>query len=327
MRQPIFVGLREDKPAHSVRRELPQSIEIESNASPTGQPTLTNLSKVYWPAGKLTKGDLIDYYRDVAPVMLPYLRDRPQSLHRHPNGIDGKDFFQKDVGKHPPPEWVQTTLIPSDRGDPVRYLLCQDEATLLYLANLGCIEINPWNSRVGSLDRPDYLVIDLDPQDLPFERVIETAQVVRSLLDKCGADSCCKTSGKRGLHIFVPMGRQHTTDHVRQFAELLAHLAHAELPETTSIVRPPAQRRRRVYLDYLQNRRGQTMAAAYSIRPVPGAMVSTPLRWSEVRKGLDPSKFTIRTIRRRLDRVGDLWQPVLKSGVDLQQCLERLQTS
>lgn len=330
MRQPVFVGLREDKPARSVQRELPERADVprgESGPGSLGEPALTNLGKVYWPAEKITKGDLIGYYRDVASVMLPYLRDRPQSLHRHPEGIAGKEFFQKDVGKQPPPEWVRTTLIAGEGGDPTRYVLCQDEPTLLYLANLGCIEINPWNSRMGSLDRPDYLVIDLDPQDLPFERVIETARAVHSLLDKSGAESCCKTSGKRGLHIFVPMGRRYATDQVRQFAELVAHLVHAKLPETTSVVRPPNQRRHRVYLDFLQNRRGQTMAAAYSVRPVPGAVVSTPLRWSEVRKGLDPTRFTLRNLRRRLDQVGDLWQPVLATGVDLQECLKRLSKS
>ncbi len=325
MRQPIFVGLREDKPARGVRRELPQAANAKL-ALPS-QPALTNLNKIYWPGEKLTKGDLIDYYRDVAPVMLPYLLDRPQSLHRHPEGIDGKDFFQKDVGRHPPPDWVETTVIPSDNGESVRYLLCQNEPTLLYLANLGCIEINPWNSRVGSLDRPDYLVIDLDPQDLPFAQVIETARVVHAILEKAGAGSYCKTSGKRGLHIDVPLGGRYMTDQVRQFAEVIANLVHVRLPDTTSVVRPPSQRRQRVYLDFLQNRRGQTMAAPYSVRPVPGATVSTPLKWSEVRKGLDPGKFTLRNMRRRLDRVGDLWQPVLGPGVDLQECLTRLTAS
>ena len=211
-----------------------------------------------------------------------------------------------------------------DRPDPVRidrqdgrYAVCQDAATLLYLANLGCIEMNPWNARVGSLDDPDYLVIDLDPEDVPFSRVVEAAIAVRKVLERAGVESVCKTSGKRGLHVYVPLAARYAHDEARQFAEVVAELVHAELPGTTSLVRSPRKRKRQVYLDYLQNRRGQTLAAPYSVRPDPGATVSTPLHWREVRKGLDPTRFTIRTTLRRLDSVGDLWQPVLRAGTNL----------
>jgi len=246
------------------------------------------------------------------------------SLHRHPNGISAPSFFQKDVSKQPPPDWVETVTIPSESGDAPTYCLCQDEASLLYLANLGCIELNPWNSRVGSLERPDFLIIDLDPEAIPFARVIEAALAVRRTLEEAGAECRCKTSGKRGLHVCVPLGAKYDYDLARQFAELVATLVHRTLGKSTSLERSPARRQRRVYLDYLQNRRGQTLAAPYSVRPAPGAPVSTPLRWAEVKKGLDPSRFTIRTTAKRLDKVGDLWDVRRKPGVDLERCLERL---
>jgi bifunctional non-homologous end joining protein LigD len=289
------------------------------------EPLLTNLDKVYWPREGYTKGDLIAYYRAVAPVLLPYLRDRPQSLHRHPNGIEGKSFFQKDVSRQPPPDWVETVTIPPESGaKAITYLLCQDAASLLYLANLGCIELNPWNSRVGTLDRPDYLVIDLDPVEVPFVRVVEAAVAVRKTLDRAGAESFCKTSGKRGLHVYVPLGTRYDSDQARQFAEIIATVVHQQLPESTSLVRSPASRQGRVYLDFLQNRRGQTLAAPYSVRPQPGATVSTPLRWRDVTRSLDPSRFTMKTLPGRLDQVGDLWAGVLGPGIDLGGCVERL---
>jgi bifunctional non-homologous end joining protein LigD len=290
----------------------------------TELPQLTHLDKVYWPKEGYTKGDLIDYYREVAPVLLPYLRDRPESLHRYPNGIDGQHFFQKDVSRQPPPTWVETASIRSEgENRDIRYVICQNEATLLYMANLGCIEINPWNSRVSAPDRPDYLIVDLDPEDTSFQKVMETAQAVHKLLDKVGVPSLCKTSGKRGLHIFVPLAAQYDYDLAKGFAELIANLVHQSLPAQTSVARSPSRRQQRVYLDILQNRRGQTIAAPYSVRPVPGALVSTPLKWSEVKRGLDSAKFTIRTLPKRLSRIGDLWKPVLGPGPNLAEAIER----
>jgi bifunctional non-homologous end joining protein LigD len=350
MRQPVYLGLREDKPARSVHRELAKPVQREGKSSMTArarprrsaartrkaqepdrpEPNLTNLDKVYWPDEGYTKGDLIAYYRDMAPVILSYLRDRPMALNRHPNGIKGKNFFQKDVSRQPPPEWVRTVEIPSEsRGRMATYIVCQDAATLLYVANLGCVEINPWHSRVESLDNPDYLVLDLDPVDVPFEQVIEVAVVVRKTLEKAEVESVIKTSGKRGMHVCIPLAARYSYDEARQFAELLARLVHEQLPDTTSLVRDPRKRQGKVYLDFLQNGPGQTVVAPYSVRPYPGATVSTPLDWKEVRKALDPGKFTIRTMARRLDRVGDLWQPVLGPGIDLQRIIEglRLRTS
>ena len=339
LRQPIFIGLREDKPATDVRREKPMSaasVTKRPSAAKRGKaappsterdeiPKLTNLDKVYWPKDGYTKGDLIEYYRAVSSFILPHLRDRPMSLHRHPDGTDGESFFQKDVSKRPPPEWVRTEVIDSDsRRDTLTYIVCDDEPTLLYLANLGCIELNPWLSRVGSLDEPDFLVIDLDPEAIPFSRVVEAAIAVHKTLDRAGIDSVCKTSGKSGLHICVPLGAEYDYELARQFAELVASIVHRQLPKTTSLERSPSKRQKRVYLDYLQNSRGQTIAAPYSVRPAPGAPVSTPLRWREVRRGLDPSRFTIKNTLKRLDKVGDLWAPILADGVDLAEKLGRL---
>ncbi len=355
MRAPVFMGLREEIRASSVRREKAElKLPVDENgpqaekepkqqrasivaAKPGRLPEqqelvidghavkLTNLNKVYWPREKYTKRDLISYYRDIAPFILPYLKDRPQSLNRHPNGIERESFYQKDIDHHPP--WVKTVKIHSDSGDrDINFALCQDEATLVYLANLGCIELNPWSSRLGMLDRPDYLVVDLDPEDTSFDEVVAAAIAVRKTLEQAGVQGFCKTSGKTGLHIYVPLGARYPYEQARQFAEIIARLAHRILPKSTSVVRSPTKRQKKVYLDYLQNREGQTLAAPYSLRPVPGAWVSTPLKWEEVKPGLDPSQFTLRTMAKRLDKVGDLWQPVLGSGIDLIKCLERLQS-
>ena len=354
LRHPVFLGLREGRPPASVQLEAPvqetpktEPKRIENPASPARERTsaansfakskneehvsidghvlkLTNLNKVYWPRENYKKSDLISFYGDIASFILPYLKDRPESLHRHPNGIEGESFYQKDIEYHP--AWVKTVKIESDsQGKQIRFLVCQDEATLVYMANLGCIEINPWSSRLGVLDRPDFLVIDLDPEDIAFDHVVEAALAVRKVLDTAGAECCCKTSGKTGLHIYVPLGTCCSYEQTRQFAEIIVRLAHEKLPKTTSLERNPAKRKHKVYLDYLQNRRGQTLAAPYSVRPFPGATVSTPLKWNEVKPGLDPSEFTIRTVRKRLDKVGDLWQPVLSGSIDLVKCLERLQ--
>ncbi len=343
MRQPIFLGLREDKDPTSVHREaeLPVQAAIGKTAKTkapkqvkekksvpapaTDGPKLTNLDKVFWPEEGITKGDLIEYYRSIADIILPYLKDRPESLNRHPNGITGQNFFQKDVGKSPPPEWVETVSIPLEGEDrSIIAPLCQNRETLLYMANLGCIEINPWNASVGHLDRPDYLIIDLDPEAIAFKYVVEAAVAVHKLLDKAGCANYCKTSGKTGLHIFVPLAAKYDMDQARQFAEVIANVIQKKLPETTSILRSPAARQGKVYLDFLQNRRGQTIAAAYSVRPHPGATVSTPLSWPEVTQRLDPARFTIKNTLKRIDKVGDLWEPVLGKGIDLQQCLTKL---
>ena len=283
---------------------------------------LTNQDKVYWPDEGYTKGDLISYYRQMAPVILPYLRDRPESLHRHPDGIAGESFFQKDVGSGLRRIGSDGRLASESNGGSIEYVLCQDEESLLYMANLGCIELNPWNSRVGSLDQPDYLVIDLDPETIPFARVIEAALAVRRTGGGRRRVPVQDLGQDRPAHL-RPAGRRYTQDQAKQFAEIVANLVQRQLPRRRASSEP-GRAAHRVYLDFLQNRRGQTLAAPYSVRPVPGATVSTPLQWREVKPGLDPAKFTIRSVPDRIDKVGDLWAPVLGPGIDLAECLDRL---
>jgi bifunctional non-homologous end joining protein LigD len=322
MRHPIYTGLRKDKKAKEVGVEKPK-VTIE----PTEQPKLTNLEKVYFPDDGITKGDIINYYEKMANVILPYLKDRPESLHRHPHGIHGQSFFQKDFDMKVP-SFVETHKVWSESNDKeINYLLCQNKETLLYLANLGCIELNPWNSRIGSLENPDYMIIDLDPGNNTFDELIEVVKVTHQVLIDACEEHVIKTSGKRGIHVMVPLGAKYDYDTVRTFSELLVNIIHKKLPKITSLERSPAKRKNKIYLDWLQNRRGQTIAAPYSVRPAPGATVSTPLRFEEIRRGLDPKKFTIKTIFKRLEKYGDLMKPLLENKVNLEEsirCLEKM---
>jgi bifunctional non-homologous end joining protein LigD len=299
---------------------------IKTNVLVDGIPVpVTNLTKVLWPGDGYPKGDLIAYYREIADFILPYLKNRPQTLHRHPNGIDGQNFFMNDMSRQPPPDWVTTVPIWMEgEQKEVRFLVCQNQATLVYQANLACIELNPWHAQISSLDMADYAMLDLDPEDISFTQVVEVAQSIRKLLEKADVECFCKTSGKRGLHVYIPLGGRYAHEQAKQFAELLAQIVNRLLPRITSLVRLPSGRQQRVYLDWLQNGRGKTLVVAYSVRPNPGATVSTPLKWSEVTKRLDPTKYTIKTMPSRLEKHGDLWKPVLGKGIDLHKCLDRL---
>jgi bifunctional non-homologous end joining protein LigD len=337
MRQPIFQGLREDKKATEVIKENPKSMvktKTFAKEAPSAKEThikisgrdlkLTHLDKIYWPKDKYTKGDLINYYKEIAPIMLPYLKDRAENLNRHPHGIEGESFYQKDLEDHP--KWVKTKKIYSESNDKdIHYLVCNDAATLLYMANLGCIEINPWNSRIQKLDNPDYAIIDLDPEGIGFDRVVETAQMAHKILEQYDVPSYCKTSGATGLHIFIPLGAKYDYDLAKQFVQVLVTLVNQKLPKITSLERSPKKRQKKIYLDYLQNRHGQTLAAPYSVRPKPGATVSTPLEWDEVNKKLDPKNFTIKNIFKRIDKKGDLWKPILGKGIDIEKILQKMQ--
>ncbi len=332
MRHPVFLGLREDKKPKGVSRELPDknstALENKSGKKETVNSKtlkLTNLDKVYWPDEGYTKGDLIEYYEKISEYILPYLKDRPESLLRHPNGINGESFFQKDIVQLNA-KWLKTQNIYSESNEKdIKYLVCNDKETLVYMANLGCIEINPWFSRIDNLENPDYLVIDLDPEEIDFEKVIETAHGVKEVLDEAGARSFCKTSGATGLHVYVPLGAKYDYDTVKEFAHIIAQLANAKLPQITSLERSPSKRKHKVYLDYLQNRRGQTLAAPYSVRPRPEAPVATPLEWDEVKTGLKPPDYNIKNIFRRLGQKGDIFQKILANGIDIQKCIENLQ--
>ncbi len=337
LRHPVFQGLRDDKSTNEVikENEEPQTVDVMKEIIPTADLLLkigsksiqlSNLSKIFWPKEGFTKGDVIEYYKKIAPYLLPYLKNRPLSLKRNPNGIIDDGFYQKDAGENAP-SWIKKIDIHSaSNNKTIHYIMCNDLTSLLYIANLGCIEMNPWFSTANKIDKPDYMVIDIDPSaNNTFDQVIETALMVKSILDSAGAESYCKTSGATGLHIFVPMGGKYEYEQVKQFAHVIATLTNEQLPNTTTLIRSLSKRAdNKIYIDYLQNRRGQTLACAYSLRPKPGAPVSTPLLWKEVKPGLNPLHFTIDSIHKRIEKTGDLFAPVLAKGIDLKKCLDKL---
>jgi bifunctional non-homologous end joining protein LigD len=289
--------------------------------------TVTHPGKIYFPEEGVTKGDVVDYYVSVAKYILPYLKCRPESLLRHPNGINQQSFFQKDAADNVP-SFVNSQIVHSESNDKdINYIVCDNIETLVYLNNLGCIEINPWHSTVANLDNPDYLMIDIDPSEKnTFDQVIEVALMVKAILDKAGAPAYCKTSGASGMHIYVPTGKKYTFDQVKDFAYLICMMAQHELPDFTTLERNLQKRgNKHIYMDYLQNRRGQTIASVYSLRPKAGATVSTPLLWEEVKKGLSPKEFTIHNTLERIEKVGDLFKGVLGKGIDLKKCIAKLE--
>jgi bifunctional non-homologous end joining protein LigD len=341
LRHPAFMRLRNDKNAHecdrqqwtSVAEPAASTVVAEDPPPPPPKPVVqktvnfSNPKKVYWPADGYTKGDMIEYYRAIAPWLLPYLRNRPVVLTRFPDGIDGKSFYQKDAPEFAP-EWMRTVSIWSnDTQRDIRYFVCDDVESILYIANSGSIPLHIWNSRVGSLELPDWCVIDLDPKEAPFSDVIRTALVLRRICEAAGLPSYVKTTGKTGLHILLPLGRQFTYELSRTLGELLARLVLRELNDIATITRHVTKRGDKVYLDYLQNRHGQLIVSPFSVRPLPGAPVSMPLNWDEVNDSLDPRAFTIKTAIGRMERLGtDPVSPVLEEKPDLAQVLERLES-
>jgi bifunctional non-homologous end joining protein LigD len=285
---------------------------------------LTHLNKLYWKEEKLTKKDVIDYYRDLSEIILPYLKDRPQSLYRTPNGTGAKGFFQKNM-KETAPDWAKTIELESGKGETIEYLLCQDTDTLLYMANLGCIEINPWSSSLPDLDHPDYMIFDLDPVDVEFGKVVELALKFRELFDQLGLPAFCKTSGSRGMHIYVPVQQRYSYAQIQAFVKSIESHIHLQNPELTSFERSPSERKGKVYFDYLQNAKGKTMAAVYSLRPRPGALVSAPVRWEELTPKLTPQLFTLRNMRKRLEKEGDLWQGIFEQRADIEKTLRKIE--
>lgn len=282
----------------------------------------TNLSKVYWPDEGYTKRDMFNYYYQVAGYIVPHLKDRPQSLNRFPNGINGKSFYQKNV-KDKAPEWVTTFPYTNSEGEEKEYLVGTDEASLLWMASLGCIEINPWFSRVQSPNNPDFCVIDLDPDKNTFDQVIQAAQEVRKVLDYLEIPSYPKTSGSTGIHIYIPLAAKYSYDQSQMFARLIVNLVHHHIPEFTSLERMISNRKGKMYLDFLQNRPGATIASVYSLRPKPGATVSMPLHWDEVKKGLKMSDFNIRNAVARIKNEGDIFKGVLGEGIDIQKTIKK----
>ncbi|HET7188553.1 MAG TPA: DNA ligase D [Gemmatimonadaceae bacterium] len=300
------------------------SVVRDDSAAPKSV-TFSNLKKIYWPAERYTKGDMVEYYRAIAPWMLPYLRNRPVVLTRFPDGIDGKSFYQKDAPEFAP-DWMRVERIWSEETQrEIRYFVCDDVESLLYIANMGSIPLHIWASRVGSLEQPDWCVIDLDPKDAPFSDVVRTAQVLHRLCDAAGLPNYVKTTGKTGLHILIPLGRQCTYAQSRMLGELLARIVLRELGDIATITRQVMKRGDKVYLDYLQNRHGQTIVAPFSVRPLPGATVSMPLTWDEVDERLDPRNYTIVNAMERIERLGaDPVLAVLEMRPDLALVLQRL---
>ncbi len=317
LRHPVFAGLS-DRAAEECRAPLDR--EALADAAPQPAPRaakleLSNLDKVFWPVEGYTKGDLLAYYEAVWPWLAPYLRDRPVVLTRYPDGIEGKSFYQKNAPEFTP-DWVLREQI-----EDTDYFLCNDLRTLLYVINSGAIPLHVWSARRSSLERPDWLILDLDPKGAPFVDVITVARHIHRLLDELGTPNYAKTSGQDGLHVMVPLGAQLDHADAKALGEVLARVVVAELPEITTIARPLAARGDRVYVDFLQNGRGKLIAAPFSVRPRPHAPVSTPLRWSQVRGTLDPARWTIRTAPRGMERRGDPMRELLSGGADVQALL------
>ncbi|MBP1167023.1 MULTISPECIES: DNA ligase D [unclassified Chryseobacterium] len=343
-RHPVFMQIREDKSPEDLKEssftEKPKEMKTKTASKKTEVTEkekeitldkhlvkLTNQNKVYFPEENITKGDVIDYYQSIARYILPYLKNRPLSLNRFPNGIEEQSFYQKDAGDHIP-EWIKTTQVYSESNDKyIDYIYCNDKATLAYLNNLGCIDLNPWNSSLPDLEHPDYLVLDLDPSSKnTFDEVIETALQVNEVLKSIKIKGYCKTSGSTGIHIYIPMGGKYDFDQVKDFAHILMKQVNDKLPKITTLERSLQKRdNKKIYLDYLQNRTGQTLASAYSLRPKQGAAVSMPLDWDELKFGLKPTDFTITNALDRIKEKGDLFKPVLGKGIDMIKALELLQ--
>lgn len=342
-RHPIFLRLRDDvnpndvkfNSENSSKNENMKKIEPKKRMGKDDvlkkigkqELKLTNQNKIYFPEDDITKGDVIDFYQSISKYILPHLKDRPQSMNRYPNGIKGLSFFQKDAAEETP-EWIETQKVFSESSDKyINYIICNDKETLAYLNNLGCIELNVWTSKIQKADNPDYLVLDLDPSEKnSFEDVIETAQAVKEVLDLAGVGGYPKTSGSSGIHVYIPMNAKYSYDQVKSFGHLLMQMVQKKLPDLTTLERSLQKRdKNKIYLDYLQNRRGQTLASVYSLRPKNGAPVSMPLEWKEVKNGLKPTDFNIHNSLDRLKEKGDIFKPILGKGIDMLKAIKNLE--
>ncbi|SEW48954.1 bifunctional non-homologous end joining protein LigD [Chryseobacterium wanjuense] len=347
-RHPVFVAIREDKNPEEIAdssekskiNEKPKEMKAKTPPKSTKSSEkekeitlnkhtvkLTNQDKIYFPKDSITKGNVVDYYQSVADYILPHLKNRPLSLNRFPNGIEEQSFYQKDASDNIP-DWIKTTQVYSESNDKyIDYIYCNDKATLAYLNNLGCIDLNPWNSSLPDLEHPDFLVLDLDPSKKnTYDDVIETALQVNEVLKSIKIQGYCKTSGSTGIHIYIPMGGKYDFNQVKDFAHILMKQVNEKLPQITTLERSLQKRDdKKIYLDYLQNRTGQTLASAYSLRPKEGASVSMPLEWEELKPGLKPTDFNIHNALDRIKEKGDLFKPVLGKGIDMMKALELLQ--
>lgn len=341
-RHPIFLRLREDIETDDVvfntdKKSKKETMKKATTKKRTAKDNmvkkigkqelkLTNQNKIYFPDDDITKGDVIAYYQSISQYILPHLKARPQSMNRFPNGIKGLSFFQKDASDETP-DWVETQKVFSESSDKyINYIICNDKATLAYLNNLGCIELNVWTSKIQKADNPDYLVLDLDPSEKnSFDDVIETALAVKEVLDLAGIEGYPKTSGSSGIHIYIPTNGKYSYEQVKDFGHLLMQMVQQKLPELTTLERSLQKRDKdKIYLDYLQNRRGQTLASVYSLRPKKSAPVSMPLEWAEVKRGLQPTDFNIYNALNRITEKGDLFKPTLGKGIDMLKAIKKL---
>ena len=326
LRAPVFQGLRDDIDAKDCKFE--ESIP-EKKLSPPETVTrveLTNQDKVYWPEDGFTKGDLIQFYDRIAPVLVPHLLDRPLVFDRYPDGIHGEHFYQKDAHDYTP-DWIRTQKIWSpDVERHIRYFIGADRDQLLYIANMGAIAQNPWSSRVQFIERPDFVIFDLDPVDAPYSVVQQVALALKSVLDELHLRGYPKTSGASGIHVYLPiLENRFSYEDVRVFAEAIARIVVQGAPEIATVERVVRKRKTgTVYVDYLQNVKGKTVASVYCPRAVPGACVSTPLQWEEFKKPLDPRDYTIKNVFERIDKLGDLFAPVLSDRQDISGFLKAL---
>jgi bifunctional non-homologous end joining protein LigD len=326
LRQPVLARVRDDKSVHDADR-LPALSGVPAPAAPPARGAAaagprfapSNVDKTFWPAEAYTKGDLLAYYDAIWPHIAPYLRDRPVVLTRYPDGIDGKSFFQKNAPDFVP-DWVPTCRI-----EDTEYFLCNERDALRYVINMGCIPLHVWSARRGSIERPDWSILDLDPKGAPRRDVIAVARRIHALLAPLDTPHFVKTSGQDGLHVLIPLGGSLTHDQSKTFAEVLARLVVADLPEIATVARPLGDRGGRVYVDFLQNGFGKTIVAPYSVRPRPGAPVSTPLAWREVTARLDPARHTIATVPERVRRRGDPMRALLDTRVDVAAVIAALQ--
>ncbi|HKE31706.1 MAG TPA: DNA ligase D [Candidatus Angelobacter sp.] len=342
LRAPVFLGLRADKLPQECVREIGIQASATEEKSPRREPLLpegtnevvlavdnrrlkfTNIKKIFYPQEGYTKRDLLNFYAAVADLLVPHLKGRPLSLRRYPNGIEGESFFQKEAPAGIP-DWLRTEKIATDEESATRFVIADDKPSLLYLSNLGCIDQNPWMSRVGSLENPDYILIDLDPYHCGYDRIIEAAQLVRERLDQIELEGYPKTTGGDGMHIYIPLEPVYTFQQARAFAEILARWLSGERPDLFTTPRTVASREKgKVYFDYLQISYSKTISAPYVLRAYPGAPVATPLSWNEVKPGLTPTQFHIGNAIRRFDRVGDLFAGVLKDLQRIEPALEKL---
>jgi len=342
LRAPVFAGLRNDISPRDCQLDMDEEgeqlvrflvppplladqrekviLEIEGRRL-----SFTNLNKIFYPEENYTKRDLINFYHQVSDLLLPHLKDRALSLRRYPDGIHGQSFFQKEAAEHFP-DWLRTEPIYSSHNDaPIHFVVANDRASLLFLANLGCIDQNPWMSRIGSLDHPDFLLIDLDPQDCGYDKIIEAALMVRQKLDMLELTGYPKTTGGDGMHVYVPLEPVYSFEQVRSFTEAMARILAAERRDLFTTVRAVSRREKgKVYFDYAQLSTGKTISAPYVPRAYPGAPVATPLEWREVRPGLAPQQFHIRNVLERLARLGDIFAPVLEGNQRLEPAIEKL---